>query len=68
MATPNCLFLKNGAIQDQTFDSDVNGFGRSVACGLQNNAGSEPACTPASGEPGNSEYQTVNISATIRIQ
>jgi hypothetical protein len=49
MATRTCIFYKNVAIQDQIPDIDVNGFGRAVACGLQNHTGTEHARAPAAG-------------------
>ena len=49
MATRNCLFVKNVAIQDQIPDIDVSRFSRAVVYGLQNHTGAEHAFTPAAG-------------------
>ena len=67
MATRNCLFVKNVAIQDQIPDMDINGSGRAVVCGLQNHTGSEHPLAAATGNLRNQRYPPIDLNAIGRI-
>jgi hypothetical protein len=66
--TRTCISLKNVTIQNQIHDIDVNGFGRAVACGLQNHTGPEHAPAPAAAHLGKERYSPIDFYAIDRIR